>query len=106
MTIDTPVNAPLDSDPFEDDAFWMEALLSITHRETQQVVPFNLSPFQKYYLEQRKKRKRRVLVKPRQIYASTVILAKNFKKAVTTPGTRVLEMSHDDDSIKLFRLTV
>jgi hypothetical protein len=78
---------------------WMEGLLSIPTREGS-MVDMKLSNFQNYYVSYRDNKDnplRRVICKPRQIFASTVILASNFKDLITLPGTRVLVMTHHDD---------
>lgn len=82
-------------------------LLSILNREKGTVTPFDPSNFQKHYMHVRRTgRKRRLILKPRQIYASTIILAKNFLKTAVIPGTRCLEMTHEGLSTELFRQTV
>jgi len=89
-----------------DEEVFIEGLLSIPARAGG-IIPFRKSNFQNYYLEQRRTgKKRRVILKPRQIFASTIILAKNFQDCVTQPGTRVLVMTHNEDATRLMRLTV
>lgn len=91
----------------EDDERWCSELLSIVDRETANIVPYKPSNFQKYYIEKRKNGpRRRVIVKPRQIFASTQIKASNFKDVVTLPGTRCLIVTHNDDATKIFRQTI
>ncbi len=91
-----------------DTKLWIESLLSIPTREGE-IVDFQLSNFQEEYVRIRSEsghKLRRVLLKPRQIFASTIILACNFMDCVTKPGTRVLTLTHHDDATELFRLTI
>lgn len=84
-------------------------LLSVIDKESSTVIPFDPSPIQLAYVRKRnlpEHKRRRVTVKTRQVFMSTIILAKNFRDVVTVPGTRVLVLTHHEDATKLMRLTV
>ena len=90
-----------------DDVYWIESLLSV-NTKNQTIIPFKLNGFQRFYMDWRARSTsgRRVIVKSRQITCSTIIKAKNLKKAVTIPATKILTMTHHDEATQLFRLVV
>jgi hypothetical protein len=96
-----------------DDEKWIR-LLSIPHRgdsthRSGEIVPFIPTPFQSWYLKWRNhpdSKHRRVILKSRQLMCSTIVLAANFKKLITVPGTHALTLTHVDGATELFRLTV
>ena len=106
IRVNGDVVAQLTSDP----VLWMESLLSIEDRNGK-ILDFKLTPFQKKYVAWRldsskRKKKRRALLKTRQLYATTIILAFNLWKCVTTPGCKVLVMTNKDDTTAFCRLRI
>lgn len=91
----------------EDDEEWIETLLSILDKESQEIRDFKLSFLQREYLRIRREgqitgKRRRVILKPRQAFISTGIQAKNFKDFNNIPGTRVLVVVQSDETRDLF----
>lgn len=103
QTLDEFYDSLLDSDEE-----WIETLLSILHKESQEIRDFVLSFLQREYLRIRREgevtgKRRRVILKPRQAFISTAIQAKNFKDFNNIPGTRVLVVVQSDETKALFR---
>jgi len=101
--VDEFYDALLDSDEE-----WVETLLSILDKESQEIRDFTLSFLQREYLRLRREgmesgKRRRVILKPRQAFISTGIQAKNFKDFNSIPGTRVLVVVQSDETKALFR---
>ncbi len=79
---------------------WIESFLSIETPEGT-VVPFKLFPQQRQMLEQATGRD--ITVKGRQTRASSLILARNLRRMVNTPGLKCLTMTQDDQTTATFR---
>lgn len=101
VTAESPLSLVL-NDPIQR----IEGLLTVpTEDVPPQVVPFRLTRIQRDLLQRilAYPGRRRVVVKPRQVKVSSVLMARNYTDVMLTPNMNLLVVCQDDDTTSLFR---